>query len=261
MDDKFFEELINDLNNAAEESINNSNRKIEILNSINPYTLKRDYKNKLLSNYKLIFSLLKSSNKQERELALIMIRTNDYKLMAYYNIYIDILVDYFKLKEVVENHEVKIVPLDENLYVKALIELVKKGLNDGNLEKTDINELLLKVNSNTESIRSKAIIKYHAMFLDQYDRNEFNSYFQKEVGYTSKTENDKNKLITIIQKAKTEMNKANELNIEIKNLISWDFFGDIMLEITKYRETLHTICEEELGKEEEYQKNKKGKIQ
>lgn len=99
------------------------------------------------------------------------------------------------------------------------------------------------------------------MFLDQYDRNEFNSYFQKEVGYTSKTENDKNKLITIIQKVKTEMNKANELNIEIKNLISWDFFGDIMLEITKYRETLHTICKEELGKEEEDQKNKKGKIQ
>lgn len=261
MDDEFFEELINDLNNAAEESINNSNRKIAILNSINPYTLKKDYKNKLLSNYKLIFSLLKSSKKQERELALIMIRTNDYKLMAYYNIYIDILVDYFKLKNASENHEVKIVPLDENLYVKALIELVKIGLNDGNLEKPDINELLLKVNPNTESIRSKAIIKYHAMFLDQYDRNEFNSYFQKEVGYTSKTENDKNKLITIVKKAKTEMNKVNELNIEIKNLISWDFFGDIMLEITKYRETLHTICEEELGKEEEYQKNKKGKIQ
>ena len=48
MDDEFFEELINDLNNAAEESINNSNRKIAILNSINPYTLKRDYRIKLL---------------------------------------------------------------------------------------------------------------------------------------------------------------------------------------------------------------------
>lgn len=34
-----------------------------------------------------------------------------------------------------------------------------------------------------------------------------------------------------------------------------------MLEITKYKETLHTIYEEELGKEEKYQKNKKGKIQ
>ena len=33
-----------------------------------------------------------------------------------------------------------------------------------------------------------------------------------------------------------------------------------MLEITKYKETLHTICEEELGKEEVYQKNKKEKI-
>ena len=144
--------------------------------------------------------------------------------------------------------------------MKALIELVKIGLNDGNLEKTDINELLLKVNPNTESIRSKAIIKYHAMFLDQYDRNEFNSYFQKEVGYTIKTENDKNKLITIVKKAKTEMNKANEFNKEKKYNTSWDYFGDIMLEITKYKETLHTICEEELGKEEVYQKNKKEKI-
>ena len=98
------------------------------------------------------------------------------------------------------------------------------------------------------------------MFLDQYDRNEFNSYFQKEVGYTSKTENDKNKLITIVKKAKTEMNKANEFNKEKKYNSSWDYFGDIMLEITKYKETLHTICEEELGKEEVYQKNKKEKI-
>lgn len=261
MDDEFFEKLIKDLNNASNETIKNIDRKREILRSIDPYTIKRDYRIKLLSNCKLIFSLLMSANKQERELAFIMISANDYLLMAYYNVYIDILVDYFKLKEAVENHEVKIVPLDENLYVKALIELVKIGLNDGNLEKTDIDELLLKVNPNTESIRSKAIIKYHAMFLDQYDRNEFNSYFQKEVGYTIKTENDKNKLITIAQNAKTEMNKANKSNKEEKYITSWDYFGDIMLEITKYKETLHTICEEELGKEEEYQKNKKGKIQ
>lgn len=261
MEDEFFEELIKDLFNASNETIKNIDRKREILRSIDPYTLKRDYRIKLLSNCKLIFSLLMSANKQERELAFIMISANDYLLMAYYNVYIDILVDYFKLKEAVENHEVKIVPLDENLYVKALIELVKKGLNEGNLEKTDIDELLLKVNPNTESIRSKALLKYHAMFLDQYDRNEFNSYFQKEVGYTSKTENDKNKLITIVQNAKTEMNKANEFNKEKKYITSWYYFGDIMLEITKYKETLHTIYEEELGKEEEYQKNKKGKIQ
>ena len=62
------------------------------------------------------------------------------------------------------------------------------------------------------------------MFLDQYDRNEFNSYFQKEVGYTSKTENDKNKLITIIKNAKTEMNKANEINKDKKYITSWDYF-------------------------------------
>lgn len=245
MDDEFFEELIKDLNKASNEAIKYIDRKREILRSIDPYTLKRDYRIKLLSNCKIIFSLLMSANKQEREQAFIMISANDYLLMAYYNVYIDMLVDYFKLKEVVENHEVKIVPLDENLYVKALIELVKKGLNERNLEKTDIDELLLTVNPNTEIIRSKALLKYHAMFLDQYDRNEFNSYFQKEVGYTSKT----------------EMNKANEFNKEKEYITSWDYFGDIMIEITKYKETLHTICEEELGKEEEYQKNKKGKIQ
>lgn len=57
------------------------------------------------------------------------------------------------------------------------------------------------------------------------------------------------------------MNIANEINKDKKYITSWDYFGDIMLEITKYKETLHTIYEEELGKEEKYQKNKKGKIQ
>ena len=117
-------------------------------------TLKKEYQEKLERNYDLIECLIKSNNDQEKELAHMFFSASDYYELLVANTYIDLVVDFLRLNKAVYNKEVKLVPLEENLFFKTFVELMRVGLND-NIDNVDINSIFSKVNHESDVISNK----------------------------------------------------------------------------------------------------------